>query len=172
MKLVKQIGIIINRRVVGDADRFYTILTPDSGKISVYAKSVRSIKSKRGSALDLFNKISFEVVEKGERRTLTHVDLLDNFQAGKKTLHNISRLFQIGELVDSLLPEDDPHLEAYELLEKALFNLSFFDSSEYILRFKKRILIQLGYWSDTIALNNIDSYIESIINKPLHNKII
>jgi len=164
-------GIIINRRAVGDADRFYTILTKDSGKISVFARSVRSLKSKRASSLDLFSLINFELVSKGDRRTLTHVELVDGFRRGKRKLSDISRLFQIGELIDVLVPEDDPHNEVYELLSKALTHLSSFETPEYLLRFKKKLLQHLGYENKALKDDQIDPYIESLISHSLHAKI-
>src|SRR3989339_377658 len=106
MKFHKLEGIIINRRSLRDADRFLTIFTREHGKINVYAHAIRTIKSKRVGSLDLFSHIRFELFEKGERKTLTSVELLSSHQHNKSALHNISRLFQIGELIDGLLPED------------------------------------------------------------------
>lgn len=174
MKYQKLSGIIINRHVVGDTDRFLTIYTLEEGKISVYARGVRSVKSKRGSQLDLFSHIKFELFEKNDRRTLTSVELLDGHHVSKTTLGNISRLFQIGELVDALTPEHDPHKEVYELLVTALANLSRFDTPEYLYRFKVKLLYLLGYlhslenWNTGIPEHNdIDAYIDTLISRPL-----
>ena len=163
-------GVIINRHVVKDADRFLTIFTAESGKISVYAKGVRSVKSKRASQLDLFSHIKFEVIEKGDRRTLTHVELLDDHHASKTALGNIGRLFQIGELTDRLTAEDDPHMEVYELLVTALAQLHHFETPEYLYRFKKKLLLLLGYGD--FENQDIDSYIDSLLTHPLRAKII
>lgn len=170
MHYQKHLGIIINRRAVRDADRFLTILTPDQGKIVVYARSVRSTKSRRTASLDLFNLIKFEVSQKGGRRTLTHVDLKESFRADKKKLSDISRLFALGELVDALLPEDDPHPEVYRLLLTALTHLSRFDTPEYLSRFKLKLLKLLGY--GTPPTSNIDAYIESILGNPLRARYL
>lgn len=171
MKYLKYSGIIINRRVVKDADRFLTIYTLEEGKISVYARGVRSVKSKRGSQIDLFSHIKFEVFEKSDRRTLTSVELLDGHQISKTSLTNISRLFQIGELVDALTVEHDPHEEVYDLLVTALANLSRFETPEYLYRFKKKLLEILGYGDRELTPQAIDEYIESLIDKPLRTKI-
>lgn len=167
----KSEGIIINRRGVGDTDRFYTILTAEYGKIDVYARSVRSLRSRRAGSLDLFNQIRFEIVQKGSRRTLTHVELTNNYLSGKQHLGNINRLFQIGELVDALLPQEDPQLEVYQLLDQALIHLSRFDSPQYLLRFKKKLLQLLGYENLKLNDSQIDPYIESLINRSLHAKM-
>lgn len=167
MKYHKLSGVIINRHIVKDADRFLTIYTLEEGKISVYAKGVRSVKSKRGSQIDLFSHIKFELFEKNDRRTLTSVELLDGHQISKTTLSNISRLFQIGELVDALTVENDPHTEVYNLLVTALENLSRFETEEYLYRFKKKLLELLGYGDRPLTLAQIDDYIESLLDYPL-----
>lgn len=167
MKYHKLSGVIINRHIVKDADRFLTIYTLEEGKISVYAKGVRSVKSKRGSQIDLFSHIKFELFEKNDRRTLTSVELLDGHQISKTTLSNISRLFQIGELVDALTVENDPHSQVYDLLVTALENLSRFETEEYLYRFKKKLLELLGYGDRPLTLSEIDDYIESLLDYPL-----
>jgi len=169
MKYQKLNGIIINRHVIKDSDRFLTIYTLEEGKISVYARGVRSVKSKRGSQIDLFSHIKFELFEKNDRRTLTSVELLDGHHISKKTLANISRLFQIGELVDVLTPEHDPHPEVYDLLVTALASLSRFDTPEYLHRFKKKLLTLLGYGD--FENQDIDTFIDSLLTRPLRAKI-
>lgn len=170
MQYHKLTGIIINRRSVADADRFLTIFTREHGKISVYARSVRSLKSKRLGSLDLFSHIKFELVEKGDRRTLASVELLAGNHASKTDLHNISRLFQIGELIDVLTAEDDPHPELYELLCTALTHLHRFDTPDYMYRFKKKLLDLLGYWNTALTASTIDPYIDSLLTRPLRTR--
>lgn len=171
MKYRKYEGIIINRRLVGEADRFFTILTFEAGKLDVFARSVRSLKSKRSGTLDLFNKIKFELIEQHGRRTLTHVELLDNYQAGKKQLTDISRLFALGELVDALVPVEDPQENIYTLLDQALTHLPRFATPLYLLRFKKKLLHNLGFWNPALSDADVDRYIESLISRALRAKM-
>ena len=177
MQYHKLTGVIINRRVLKESDRFLTIYTLEEGKISVYARGVRSVKSKRGSQIDLFSHINFELFEKNDRRTLTSVELLNGHHLSKTTLGNISRLFQIGELVDALTPENDPHSEIYDLLVTALDNLARFETEEYLFRFKKKLLFLLGYLSSLedgktgIPDNDIDAYIDTLVARPLRTKM-
>ncbi|MFH1244328.1 MAG: DNA repair protein RecO [bacterium] len=169
MKYSKLEGIIINRQVVKDSDRFLTIFTKEMGKISVYARGIRSITSKRGSQLDLFSHIKFELIEQHDRRTLTSVELLDGHHVSKDKLENISRLFQIGELIDALLPEDDPHPDVYALLKTALTHLHRFATPDYLYRFKKKLLLLLGYGN--FENRDIDVFIDSLLMRPLRARI-
>ncbi len=171
MKYQKFSGIIINRRAVKDNDRFLTIYTQELGKISVYAKGIRSMKSKRGNSLDLFSHIKFEVFEKNDRRTLTSIELLNGHSDSKTQLKHISRLFQIGELVDRLTAEEEPGSDIYELLVTALTHLSRFDTPEYMERFKKKLLSHLGYGTRDLDSSALDDYIESLLDRPLRTKL-
>lgn len=172
MKYQKFSGIIINRRAIKDNDRFLTIYTQELGKISVYAKGIRSMKSKRGNSLDLFSHIKFEVFEKNERRTLTSIELLNGHADSKGELKHISRLFQIGELVDRLTAEEEPGPDIYELLLTALTHLSRFDTPEYMARFKKKLLSHLGYGTRDLDNGALDDYIESLLDRPLRTKLV
>jgi DNA repair protein RecO (recombination protein O) len=171
VKYQKFSGIIINRRAVSDNDRFLTIYTEELGKISVYAKGIRSMKSKRGNSLDLFSHIKFEVFEKNDRRTLTSIELLNGHADSKTELKHISRLFQIGELVDRLTAEEEPGSEIYKLLVTALTHLSRFDTPKYMERFKKKLLSHLGYGTRDLGSIALDDYIESLLDRPLRTKL-
>ncbi len=169
MKYHKLHAIVLNRRNISDADRFVTLYTLERGKLDVYARSVRALKSKRLASLDLFTQITCEVIEKNNRHTLTQVDLLRSHQRSKTSLPNISRLFQIGELVDKLTAEDDPHPAIYHLLDTALTHLHRFDTPEYLTRFKKKLLTELGFDPNPADL---DTYIDSLLTRPLRTRQI
>lgn len=172
MRLLKSRGIIINRLKLKDADLFLTVFTPDRGKLTLYARSGRKITSTRATKLDLFTYISFGYIEKNHHLTLTSVDLVDSYRNSKDSLVNISRLFQIGELIDRLLPEDDPNEKVFTVLETALDNLHRFSSPEYLRRYKLRLLKDLGYGELTGSVEEIDRRIESIIEAPLKSSSI
>ena len=145
MRFLKSEGIIINRLTLRDADRLLTILTPDHGKVICYARGVHRIKSSRLTKLNIFSRIKFELVLKKDRKILTHVDLLSSYRHNKTDLHNIKRMFQIGELINELMPEDEPSPEVYDLLDTALTHLNRFATPEYLYRFKLKLLHLLGY---------------------------
>ncbi len=172
MHFLKAEGIIINRLVLRDADKLLTIFTPQYGKIVCYARGVRHIKSSRVAKLDIFSRIKFEFIAKGDRKTLTHVELVSSYRQSKTNLANISRLFQIGEIINGLMPEDQPHQEVYHLLDLALANLNRFATPEYLYRFKLKLLKLLGYGKADLTPQTIDFYLESILERPLRTPTI
>lgn len=172
MKFTKFEGIILNRRPLREADLFLTVFTREAGKISCLAKGSRKITSKRLGRLEPYSLINFEVVQQNDRNILTHVDQRESFGENKKELGNISRIYQIGELLDSLLPENEPHARVYDLTLKALDHLSRFDTPEYMRRFKRRLLNELGYGDFDESEEALDNYIESLLERPLRVKKI
>jgi len=56
MKSYKTEGIIIKRKNFGEADRILTIFTKNKGKISIVAKGVRKINSRRAPHIELLQK--------------------------------------------------------------------------------------------------------------------
>jgi len=172
MQYHKLEGIIINKRAVGEANYFVTIFTSSVGKLSCFARGARSIRSHRLSSLDLFSLVRFEVIEKQGRNTLTHVELVNSFRQNKAALIHISRLFQIGELIDALTAENDPHPQVYQLLVIALTHLSRFETPEYLYRFKTRLLKELGFYRPGLLPDTIDPFIESILNRSLKSRVL
>ena len=55
-------GLVINSRPYGEADRFYQILTPDFGLISVLAQGVRLEKSKLRYQILNYSLVNIELV--------------------------------------------------------------------------------------------------------------
>ena len=167
MKNIKSTGVIINRISLREADRLLTILTPNIGKIVCYARGARNIKSTRITKLNIFYRIKFELIEKNNRKILTHVDVISSYRNNKQNLKDIKRMFEIGELINELVPENQINKEIYDLLVTALENLHKSTTDKYIYRFKLKMLKILGYGNKKFTPQNLDSYIESLIEKPL-----
>ncbi len=172
MHFLKSEGIIINRLTLRDADKLLTIFTPDYGKLVCYARGVHNIKSSRLTKLNIFSRIKFELIVKNDRKTLTHVDLLSSYRHDKTDLNNIKRLFQMGELINELVPEEEPNPQVYDLLVTALEHLSRFPTVTYLYRFKLKLLRLLGYGSPHLRPETIDTYIESLLEHPLRTPTI
>ena len=56
-------GIILSRKNYGEADRILIVLSKNFGKLSLLAKGIRKIKSKKRGHLEIFSKIKFSAVK-------------------------------------------------------------------------------------------------------------
>ncbi len=170
MQFIRDDGFIIKRRNFGEADRILTIFSKQNGKITVLAKGVRKITSRRGALLEPFNHVKFHTVQSYTRRVLTEVELIRSFDEYKNNLEPYQKILIACELLDALCGEDQLLSSLYE---KVLL-FAYRDKSEKSLHdFKMDLLVNLGYWNNDkkfIDDNHSYSYIESIIERKLKSR--
>lgn len=172
MQFIKDQGFIIKRRNFGEADRILTIFSKDNGKITVVAKGVRKISSKRGALLEPFNLIKFHAVKPYSMPVLTEVQLISPFEAYKSNLENYKKILIVCELIDALCAEDVKVAGLYDDLLDFAYKK---DENSSMLDFKTKMLANLGYWNlNKKFLTEEDSYryIESIIERKIKSRTI
>lgn len=120
MNTLKTRGIVIKRRVYGEADRILTILTPGHGKLEAIAKGSRRLNSKLGGHLELFYVVDFILAEGRTWHIVTAADTALDFPHARETLETVRQASHVAHLTHRLLPEHEPHPEVYRLLEATL----------------------------------------------------
>lgn len=138
-------GIILRRNEYGEADRIYTILTPER-KVSAIAKGVRRSKAKLTSHLDLFCEIELMFAE-GKNldvitsaRAIQRYDLVEDYERLKLG-------FLYLEMCDKLT--DTEHMQGvYGLLRQSIDVLGDVSNALSELTFKLNLLQELGYSPD------------------------
>lgn len=139
-------AIILKRSNFGEADRMLTVLTKNLGKISVVARGVRKITSRRAGNVELLNVVKLGLF-KGKGYTLTEAVSVQTFPRIKSNLAVSTAAFHILELINKILPEDDPNPRVFDLMKQVLDE---FEASprQIILRgFEIKLLKITGFWS-------------------------
>lgn len=176
MRAFKTEGIVIKRKNFREADRILTIFTKNKGKISVKAKGVRKITSRRSPHIELLNYSLFNLHQPvGGMPILTEVESVKNFPKLKKDLKKIGTAFHFCELVDGLCAEGQENEQVFELLEKALDTISKDDRLELIAyRFELKLLKLLGFSHENqvLQMEEMPEYIESILERRLKTRQI
>ena len=170
-RFYKAEGIVIRRRTIGESDRILTLFTKEFGKITVIAKGIRRITSKRAPLVEIFSRISL-LIHKGKTWVVvSEVRSLDNYNRLRTNLRVISVAYYICELLDGLLPEKAEHRDIYALLIQTLQNLNLVEDDAHMIGelFSQRLLQRLGYVArdHEQQLTNLQLYIERIIEKRL-----
>lgn len=98
-------GIVIKEEDYGEADRFFTILTKDYGKIRAMAKGIRKIKAKLRSGLQISSQIYFEFVQGKYFYTAIEAISLDNFKPIKDNPEKLKSAFYVLFVLDKLVKE-------------------------------------------------------------------
>ena len=172
MRTYKIEGIILKRRNLGEADRVLTILSKESGKISIKAPGVRKIHSRRSSHVELLNHSLFTIYSssKSFMPIVTEAQTLEDFSPIKNNLHKIGYAYYICELINGLCAENQENRSVFFHLKSTLLALSkTADAVNLVKKFEKDLLRELGFWSEARLLQTYDSRI--VMERLLERKL-
>lgn len=147
MRGLKVEGVILKRRNLGEADRILTVFSLQKGKISVLAKGVRRITSRRAGNVELLNRVSMYLHQAKTFLILTEASSLETFQKIKGNLTLSTAAFHILELVDKITAENQENRVLYEHLVQVLKRLDENPRQILIRAFEAKILSNLGFIS-------------------------
>jgi len=178
MRSFKTEGIVIKRRDYNEADRILTIYTKDQGKISVKAKGVRRITSRRSSHIELLNHTQISLYKAFQVPVLVEAQMINSFAEIKNDLQKTGFAYHICELIDGLCPEGQEQREIFTLLKNTLNQLSLVNHEELVFtihNFEIELLTQLGFWHHTDQGSkdlDTEQFIESILERKLKSNRI
>jgi len=165
---------IIKRKNYQEADKLITVFSKQRGKITLKAKGIRKINSKRAGSLELFNLVKMMVVKgRGDMDIITEVSLFKDYSSLGREFYRTKIAYELLELINTFSLEDAENTGLYELLLKALdfintadFHIELADKAS--LRFKARILELMGYGNyETPSHNQLNQIIEELSERKL-----
>lgn len=161
-------GIILLKRKILHSDVLVVILTHHFGKISLLAKGVQKITSKRISSLQTGNIVKVLFSEKNDSlRYLTSVELISHLSPIKKDLKKMQYLYILLFMFERLLPDSQKDLNVYMLCKKTLVQLANDSTNLFSLTSSmSAILSQLGYGTCS-SYEECVSITEDILGKKL-----
>lgn len=163
MPAVTTEGLILKRKNFGEADRVLTVLTDRYGKISIIAKGVRRITSRRAGNVEVLNRVKLHLF-KAKSYNLTEAESLDTFAKLKENLTLSTTAFHIIELTDRLTAEEQKNPQLYELVVSILRILEKNPRQIFIRAFEVKILSLLGFWGIE-AIRDITPEIRAILEE-------
>ena len=138
-------GIILKRKNFGEADRILTVFSVNRGKISVLAKGVRRITSRRAGNVELLNRVAMYLHPGKNFLILTEAIALDTFPKLKEDLTLSTYAYHILELIDKLTAENQENRILYAHLVQVLQRLSKNPRQILVRAFEAKILSNLGF---------------------------
>ena len=169
-------GIVLKRVNFGEADKIVTVYSKHFGKITLLAKGIRKMTSRKRGNLELFNQLIIFAVKGKTFDIVTETELIESFSLWRSDLQKIAIAYQLCELVDKLTPEESDQSEVYDLLLEylqKLGSLSFQKQSSFLGSFGLKLVKLLGYWpKDKPIPKNFKTsfFVEEIIEKELKAK--
>jgi len=112
-------ALVLSQTEKGEADRIFTVLTRQQGRLNLLAKGERKTLSKlrRGIGLFYFTRVTFIVT--AVRNTLTDVDLVNDFSALRQDWRKFRVASWLSRLVDFALPLAAQEEEVFFLLKES-----------------------------------------------------
>ncbi len=173
MNSYSDLGVVLKRLNLGEADKLVTLYTLHHGKVTAIARGLRKPTSKRAGSLELFNIVKSSFIKgKGDLDTLAEVQILESNPGWRRHLGRVNLAYQLAEVVDKLTPDHQPHPEIFTILSQSLSQIGEFgrDWELKIKNLKLKILVELGYWPKLREFTgDVDQFIESLINRPLNS---
>lgn len=151
MPAFKTEGIILKRKNFGEADRILTVFTKRFGKVSVLAKGVRKITSRRAGNVELLNRVMMFLHQGKNFYILTEAESINTYQRLKNDLTLSTYAYHLIELTDKLTAENQGNPLLYENLIEVLERLTLNPRQIFIRAYEAKILTLMGFASFELA---------------------
>ncbi len=120
MEPIKTKGIVIRTTEVGDYNKMLTVLSPDMGKISVWAKGVKSPKNPMSAGANLLCYSEMILTHKGDAYTLTGCNILESFYGLRDDIAKLAACIYMADVAASVCDEGIQAHESVRLLLNAI----------------------------------------------------
>ena len=143
-------AIVLRSRKFRESSKIVVFFTQNCGKINAIAKGGLRPKSKFGSSLDIFthSSIIFYKKENRDLHTLSHSEIVNPFSGVKQDVVKVAYASVAGEMVDRLVPLDEPSRAVFALLAAALQEIDVADRSQLevvLSSYQLKMLHAVGY---------------------------
>jgi DNA repair protein RecO (recombination protein O) len=121
MAVERSTALVIGRFPLGESDRVVTFFTRRFGKLRGVAKAARRVRSRFGSALELFTLGELVFFDNGraELVQIDHFDIVRPFAGVRDDLERLGQAAWMTECVARLTADRDPNAAMFTLLTRA-----------------------------------------------------
>ncbi len=147
-------GFFLEEKEYGQDSRIFTVFTKDFGKIKVFGKAIRKIKSKLKAGTEIFSLSEIGFIQGKTHKTLTDVVLLDKFKNLKADSNKFQIAFKIGKDINNLVHEEEKDDKIWQLLEETFqrLNDSKLKINLLVDGWKLKIIYYYFFWNLTSIL--------------------
>lgn len=165
MQHKKITGIILHHHPHAEFDRILSVFSYEFGRITVIAKGVRKIHSRRGFHLDVLNHVDMQIEECTQKKYLREISTVQNFSELKSKPLSFAAACVISSFITRAIPLETPQKILFTLTQTTFEKLNTADNPRQILitYFLKTAKL-LGYIRNTIAKNRIRQTLNHALN--------
>lgn len=162
-------AIVLKKRSMLNHDSLVTLFSKENGKLTVFAKGIRKLTSRRLPHNQTGNLVKAVIYKRHDHYYLQETQLISLFSQIKKSNEKINKLYLYLFILDRLLPENQQESEIYDATKKYFIELSAIDDNIYecMIKHVNYLLKYLGYITHDLTLMEIRLKIEEIVGQKI-----
>ncbi|MFA5769892.1 MAG: DNA repair protein RecO [Patescibacteria group bacterium] len=165
---LKTEAVVLRKKDLLNRDVLISLFTEDLGRLTIFAKGVKKITSRRSPHLQTGNLINVLVSHKNDHYYLQESQLISGFSELKKEEKKVSQLYSFLFVLDRLLPEQQKETKIYNLTKNFFIDLSkSLKSKTVITSYLTETMKLMGYLDKKVSQAELKSLIEEIINEKI-----
>ncbi len=155
-----------------DSSLIVQVFSKEIGKVSLMAKGVKKSKTGNQGKLNTFSLNKYHV-RKNDEKSLKTIIIIETIKTYDKIISDYNKLqaaYQIIWIINSIIQENQPAPELFELTEttlNTLENTDYTSIEQLLTSFKKELLIYEGVLNPSTKNINIELALESYIGKQM-----
>ena len=118
-------GIVLRETAIGDYDKIMTVLTADRGKLSVFARGAKRLKSPLFTATQIFSYSEMTIYRSANHYYLRSADLIENFYRMRDYLEGSALAGYIADVAADITVENQDATELLRLVLNCFHAISF-----------------------------------------------
>jgi len=163
-------GVVLSRKNYAEADRILVLFTKHYGKITLLAKGVRKLSSKKRGHIEIFSKVKFSAVKGKSMDIITETETIDAYDQVRLNLNKISLAYYFCEVILKITKDWEDDIKLYRILVDSLFDLQHRINLKKLRKeFITKVLIQLGFWDEEKKLSDPDAELNEVIERKLNS---
>lgn len=163
-------GFVLARKNYSEADRILTIYSQKYGKVTLLAKGIRKIKSRKRGHLEIFSEVNFSASIVKGFDILTEAQILNDYKDIRASLKKVSLGYYFCEVVSKITREGEPSKEVYSILDIVYGKLQKTTKLKTLrFEFIYRLLTELGYWPKGKKIIDADQVLENVLERGLNS---
>lgn len=163
MTEIKQNGLVISERDLGENDKILVVLTERYGKLPVIAKGAKSVRNRHIPSTQLFAYATFGLRKKGNFYYITDSDLIESYFDIRSDILKLSLASFICDVINDVTQEGNNDDEILRLTLNMLYAISKDIKPLEVIRatFEIRLCAELGFTPDFSACHICNESIDS-----------
>jgi len=117
-------AFFLKEKEYGEDSKIFDVFTKNFGKIKVFGKAIRKVKSKLRAGTEIFSVSEIEFIQGKIHKTLTDVVLIDKFENLKINNNKFQIVSKISKDLEKLVHGEEKDNKIWELLEKTFRRLN------------------------------------------------